>query len=250
MEDVTLGIIKDIVVGSQMSVHQNVLKLLGCCLETKYPTPVYEFVGDKVLSNFIIPTGTVHFEPLTWKCRLKIAMGIANAIAYLHTAFSRPVVHRDVRSATIILDENNVAKLIDFSLSISIPKGEQYVEDAVRGRQNVAPEYALTGYITEKVDVYTYGVLLLGLLAGWMLNTPERIYTESSLPMFVKSYRDQNRLIEIVDPMLLKEGINQEQFLAFAQIALSCISDTAEDRPTMIDAAKQLRKIYESISPP
>ncbi|KAL4633740.1 hypothetical protein ACB092_04G144100 [Castanea dentata] len=250
MEDVTLGIIKDIVVGSQMSVHQNVLKLLGCSLETKYPTPVYEFVGDKVLSNFIIPTGVVHFEPLTWKCRLKIAMGIANAIAYLHTAFSRPVVHRDVRSAIIILDENNVAKLIDFSLSISIPKGEQCVEDAVRGRQNLAPEYALTGYITEKVDVYTYGVLLLGLLAGWMLNTPECIYTESSLPMFVKSYRDQNRLIEIVDPMLLKEGINQEQFLAFAQIALSCISDTAEDRPTMIDAAKQLRKIYESISPP
>ena len=219
LEDVTLGIIKDIVVGSQMSVCQNVLKLLGCCLETKYPTPVYEFVGDKVLSNFIIPTGIVHFEPLTWKCRLRIAMGIANAVAYLHTAFSRPVVHRDVRSAIIILDENNVAKLIDFSLSISIPKGEQYVEDAVRGRLgNLAPEYVLTGYITEKVDVYTYGVLLLGLLAGWMLKTPECISTEASLPMFVKSYHDQNRLIEIVDPMLLKEGINHEQFLAFARL--------------------------------
>ncbi|XP_065616212.1 LOW QUALITY PROTEIN: serine/threonine-protein kinase ZRK1 [Quercus suber] len=250
-EDITLGIIKDIVVGSQMSVHQNVLKLLGCCLETKYPTPVYEFVGDKVLSKYVKPTGTVHFEPLTWKCRLRIAMGIANAVAYLHTAFSRPVVHRDVRSAIIILDENNVAKLIDFSLSISIPKGEQHVEDAVRGRIGIgALEYFTTGYITEKVDVHTYGVLLLGLLAGWMLKTPQCNYAESSLPQFVKPYHDQNRLIEIVDPMLLKEGINQEQFLAFAQIALGCISDTAEDRPTMIDAAKQLRKIYESVSPP
>ncbi|KAK4568287.1 hypothetical protein RGQ29_003888 [Quercus rubra] len=130
--------------------------------------------------------------------RLRIAMGIAKVVAYLHTAFSRLVVHRDVRSAIIILDENNVAKLIDFSLSISIPKGEQHVEDAVRGRTGIgAPEH---------------------------------------------------RLIEIVDPMLLNEGINQEQFLAFAQIALSCISDIAEDRPTMIDVAKQLRKIYESIS--
>ena len=66
MEEVTLGIIKDIVVGSQMSVHQNVLKLLRCYLETKYPTPVYEFVRDKILFNYV---GTIHFEPLTWKCR-------------------------------------------------------------------------------------------------------------------------------------------------------------------------------------
>ena len=156
MENITLGIIKDIVVGSQMSVHQNVLQLLGCCLETKY----------------IDPTETVHFEPLAWKCRLRIAMGIANAVANLHTAFSRPIIHRDVRSAITILVENKVAKPIDFSRSISIPKGE-HVEDVVRSRLvYLASEYALTGYITEKVDVYIYGVLLLGLLAGWMLNTP------------------------------------------------------------------------------
>lgn len=66
MEEVTLGIIKDILVGSQMSVHQNVLKLLRRYLETKYPTPVYEFVKDKILFNYV---GTIHFEPLKWKCR-------------------------------------------------------------------------------------------------------------------------------------------------------------------------------------
>ena len=109
-----LGIIKDIVVGSQMSVHQNVLQLLGCCLETKY----------------IEPTVTINFEPLTWKCRLRIAMGVANAVANLHTAFSRPIIHRDV--TITILVENNVAKLIGFLLSISIPKGEQHVEDVVQ----------------------------------------------------------------------------------------------------------------------
>ncbi|XP_030960634.1 receptor protein kinase-like protein ZAR1 [Quercus lobata] len=97
----------------------------------------------------------------------------------------------------------------------------------------------LTGYITEKVDVYIYGVLLLGLLAGWMLNTQYR-YSPSFLPMLVNPCDEKNWLIEIIDPMLLKEGINQEHFLAFAQIALSCISDTAEDRPTIIDAGKQL----------
>lgn len=69
MEEVTLGIVKDIVEGSQMSVHQNVLILLRGCLETKYPTPVYEFVRDKILSNYIDPIGTIHFEPLSWRCR-------------------------------------------------------------------------------------------------------------------------------------------------------------------------------------
>uniref|UniRef100_A0A2N9EEB3 Protein kinase domain-containing protein n=1 Tax=Fagus sylvatica TaxID=28930 RepID=A0A2N9EEB3_FAGSY len=156
MEDTVLGIIKDIVVGSQMSVHQNVLKLLGCCLETKNPIIVYEFVGYKTLSSCINPIDqTVQSEPLTWKCRLRIAMGIANAVAYLHTSFSRPVIHRDIRSATILLDENNVAKLIDFSLSISIPKGQLHVDTAVRGRMGIcAPEYMTTGYLTEKADVF------------------------------------------------------------------------------------------------
>ena len=102
-----------------------------------------------------------------------------------------------------------------------------------------APEYVATGYITEKVDVYIYGMLLLGLLAGWMLNTPQYRYSPSFLPMLVGPCDKQNWLIEIIDPMLLKEGINQEHFLAFAQIALSCISDTAEDRRTIIDAGKQ-----------
>ena len=132
MENTTLGITKDMVVGSQMSVHQNVLQLLGCCVETKY----------------IDPTETVHFEPLTWKCRLRIAMGIANAVANLHTAFSRPIIHRVVRLAITILVENNVAKLIDFSRSISIPKGEQHVEDVVCGRLgHLAPEYALIHFV-------------------------------------------------------------------------------------------------------
>ncbi|KAK4595844.1 hypothetical protein RGQ29_014082 [Quercus rubra] len=168
--------------------------------------------------------------------------GIVNALAYLHTSFSKSVIHRDIRSTIIILDENNVTKLIDFSL-LSIPKGEQHVFDAAHERMGCgAPEYIATGYITEKVDVYIYGVLLLGLLAGWMLNTPQYRYSPSFLPMLVNPYDEQNWLIEIIDPMSLKERINQEHFLAFAHIAWSCISYTAEDRPTIIDAGKQLNE--------
>ena len=130
--------------------------------------------------------------------------GIVNAPTYVHTSFSKSVIHREIRSAIIILDENNVAKLIDFSL-LSIPKGELHVFNATRERMGCgAPEYVATGYITEKVDVYIYGVLLLGLLAGWMFNTPQYSYSPSFLPMSVNSYDEQNWLIEIIDPMLIR----------------------------------------------
>ncbi|WRX23687.1 Serine-threonine/tyrosine-protein kinase [Theobroma cacao] len=91
---------KDIAIGSQMSVHKNVLKVLGCCLETQIATIVYEFDDTKSLSTFISATNV---EPLPWKCRLKIATGVANAVAYLHNAFSRPVIHREIKCSNIIL---------------------------------------------------------------------------------------------------------------------------------------------------
>lgn len=235
------SIIKDIAVGSQMSVHKNVLKLRGCCLETKFPILVYEFVG----SNCIRPIDKANSQPLPWKCRLRIAMGIANAVAYLHTAFSRPVVHRDIRLGSIILDEDNVAKLIDFSLCISIPEGQLHAEDIARKRRGYGdPEYRVTGHVTEKTDVFSFGLFLLTLLG-----TPDCTASEAFLPRWVKSYDEQNRLIEIVDPALLEERIDEEQFQAFAKLGLTCMCDKGEDRPGIIDVAKQLRRIYQSATP-
>ncbi|EOY11446.1 Kinase superfamily protein [Theobroma cacao] len=97
---------KDIAIGSQMSVHKNVLKVLG--LETKIPPIVYEFAGTEILSPCI---SAADVQPLSWKCRLKIAIGIVDAVAYLHNAFSRPVIHREIDCSNIILDQNNVPKL-------------------------------------------------------------------------------------------------------------------------------------------
>ena len=248
-------IIKDIVVGSQMSVHQNVQKLIGCCLETKKPTLVYEFVGERNLFKCIrIPSTEAErndFKPLPWICRLRIAMGISNAIAYLHTSFSRPVIHRNVKPHTVILDENNVAKLIDFSLSISIPEGQLHVESEMCGTKGyVAPEYLHTRYITEKIDVYGFGMFLLSLLAGRGLVLDGDQYDNEAfyLPYWLRSCVEQNQIIKAVDKAILEEGIDHKQFQDFAELVLRCISETAEDRPTMIDVGKQLRRIYESVS--
>ncbi|WRX23118.1 Serine-threonine/tyrosine-protein kinase [Theobroma cacao] len=157
---------KDIAIGSQMSVHKNVLKVTGCCLETEIPTTVYEFAGTKILSTCI---STTNVEPLRWKCRLKIAIGIANAIAYLHNAFSRPVIHRDINCSNIILDQNNVPKLIDFGLSVSIPEGKSDIEDPLTRRTlDVAPEYCVREITisAEAAGEDCYGNKILDSLVG------------------------------------------------------------------------------------
>ncbi|KAF5454050.1 hypothetical protein F2P56_023746 [Juglans regia] len=228
-------IFKDVVIGSNMSIHKNVLKLLGCCLETQWPTLVFEYVGHKNLKE-CIRYRIEPYQPIQWKGRLRIAMGIANAVAYLHTALSMPFVHRDIQLSHIMLDENNVPKLIDFSLSLPIPEGQLHATDGVvRSRIGfVAPDYFLTSNFTQKDDVYSFGKILLVLL-----------YNEAHILFFEKAEYDEQRLIEIVDPELLKESVDQQQFLTFGNLALSCISNKREDRPTITDVAKQLRQIYD-----
>ncbi|XVF57464.1 hypothetical protein PTKIN_Ptkin06aG0207700 [Pterospermum kingtungense] len=230
---------KDIAIGSQMSVHMNVLKVIGCCLETEKPTIVYEFADAKSLSTCISATDV---QPLPWKCRLKIAVDIANAIAYLHNAFSRPVIHRDIKSHSIILDQNNVPKLIDFGLCISIPEGQSHVEDAIIGRMGfVAPEYCATGYLTEKADVYNFGILLLEILIG---KTIPKIMEENMVYGYSCDFSD------VVARRTTHEGTEAEQLLDFETLALECICNDGEKRPTMIDVAKELRRIHQSFPSP
>ncbi|KAK6233102.1 hypothetical protein SCA6_003175 [Theobroma cacao] len=231
---------KDIAIGSQMSVHKNVLKVTGCCLETEIPTTVYEFAGTKILSTCI---STTNVEPLRWKCRLKIAIGIANAIAYLHNAFSRPVIHRDINCSNIILDQNNVPKLIDFGLSVSIPEGKSDIEDPLTRRTlDVAPEYCVRGYITEKVDVFQFGLLLIELLSGYqtVLYTATRCSDQKHVEMLVNG----------VDSRIKNEGIDMKQLQDFATLILRCTSYDEEQRPTMIEVAKELRRIDQSFPSP
>ncbi|KAJ0014114.1 hypothetical protein Pint_19839 [Pistacia integerrima] len=182
-------------------------------------------------------------------------MEIANAIAYLHFGFSRPIIYRSVTPNNIVFTEPYVAKLFDFSRSIAIPEGETHVEDdqLIGTVRFMAPEYIMTRKCNEKVDVYSFGVILLVLLTG--LKTYERPswITETcdgwNLEHAVKEYIEQERFTEIVDPIVVGSGLSpekEEQLQAFAELAFKCLSDSAEDRPTMIDIAKELRHIYKS----
>jgi len=237
----------DIGISAKASAHKNILKLVGCCLDTSIPSLVFEYAQNGVLADQIYISkrqGT----PMLWQSRLKIARQIAHAIVYLHTGFSRPIIHRDIKPQNILLDQHDVPKLSDFSLSISIPEGETHVEDEVKGHFGfLCPSYFCTNKITEKTDVYSFGMVLLEILIGQQSVDANRKTEDHVLVDHVRNHA----LNEIVDPAILKEegGVGLEQQLqAMCQLALTCIENDPEIRPTMVDVTKELRRIERSIA--
>jgi|UniRef100_A0A2N9J939 serine/threonine protein kinase len=240
----------DIAICSKMSAHNNVLKLVGCCLESPIPISVYESATNGTLATGIrVSSHQQQRQSITWQSRLKIAKDIAHTISYLHVAFSRPIVHRDIQSRHIFLDQNDVAKLADFSLSIEIPEDQDHVEDAVRGTiWFLCPTYLITGCITEKSDTYSFGMFLVELLTGQTLPDLARLAQDEDALLI--DYLKHHAANEIVDPALLvgEGGAGMEQQLeAVLRLALICTERDPERRPTMTDVTKELIRIERSI---
>lgn len=238
----------DIVYASKMSVHKSFMKLLGCCLEAQIPILVFEYVGDRTLSDFLWSSEEARCQPLLWIPRSKIAVDMANAVAFLHAAFAKPIVFRNIKPLNILLDDNHEAKLSDFSISISIPKGESHVRDSVAGATGlIAPEYLTTGNFNEKQDVFNFGVFLLVLLSGQMVVDFSRPEKEILLQDHVKKCIEDDRFNKVIDSTIIAEGTwpgKEQQLQAYTALSLRCISELAEDRPTMVDVSQELRKIY------
>ncbi|KAM3682995.1 hypothetical protein ACJW31_12G113000 [Castanea mollissima] len=219
-------------------IHRNVVKLLGCCLETEVPLLVYEFITNGTLSEHIHDKGRSLL--LSWEKRLKIAAETAGALAYLHSATSVPIMHRDVKTANILLDDNFTAKVSDFGASRLIPLDETELNTLVQGTFGyMDPEYFHTSQLTEKSDVYSFGVVLAELLTGRMalsFNMPE---SDRNLAKYFVSAIKDDCLLQILEDNIVNEG-NIKLLKEVANIAKRCLNLRGEDRPSMKEVAMEL----------
>ncbi|CAH2036884.1 unnamed protein product [Thlaspi arvense] len=232
--------INEVVVLSQIN-HRNVVKLLGCCLETEVPLLVYEYIASGTLFDHL--HGSLADASLTWEHRLRIAIEVAGALAYLHSSASIPIIHRDVKTANILLDENLTAKVADFGASRLIPMDKEQLTTIVLGTMGyLDPEYHNTGLLNEKSDVFSFGVVLMELLSGQQALSFERPQQSKHLAMYFASAMKEQRLDEVIDGQLWNEG-TQREIQEAARIAIECTRMTGQERPKMRQVAAELEAL-------
>ncbi|KAF8007393.1 hypothetical protein BT93_K1409 [Corymbia citriodora subsp. variegata] len=216
--------INEVIILSQID-HRNVVKLIGCCLETEIPHLVYEFIPNGTLYKYLHDPN----EDLlaSWDTRLRIATEIAEALFYLHSAASTPIYHRDIKSSNILLDEKHRAKVVDFGISKSISLDQTHVTTL----------YFRTGHFTDKSDVYSFGVVLVELLIGEMPISLLREEEERSLANYFVISMELNHLFDIVDAQVMEEG-KREEIVAIANLARRCLSSIGRNRLTMKEASE------------
>ncbi|KAJ6980782.1 hypothetical protein NC653_024210 [Populus alba x Populus x berolinensis] len=177
--------------------HKNLVRLLGYCMEGTQRMLVYEYVNNGNLEQWL-RGGMRQHGYLTWEARMKILLGTAKALAYLHEAIEPKVVHRDIKSSNILIDDNFDAKISDFGLAKLLGAGKSHITT----RFMFAPEYAHSGLLNEKSDVYSFGVVLLEAITGRDPVDYDRPENEVNLVEWLKMMVAGRRSEEVVDPMI------------------------------------------------
>ncbi|KAD7478395.1 hypothetical protein R6Q59_007847 [Mikania micrantha] len=238
--------INEVVILSQVN-HRNVVKLLGCCLETEVPLLVSEFIPNGTLSD------RIHDEndefPLSLSMRLQIATEVAQALAYLHSATSIPIYHRDIKTTNILLDDKYRAKISDFGTSRFVSMDQTHLTTLVKGTFGyLDPEYFQSSQFTEKSDVYSFGVVMVELLTGERPISLTRFGENRSLVAHFMLAMEEGHVLSIFNAMVIKEGTRNE-LMVLANLAMRCLNQIGKNRPTMKEVATTLEIIRTSHIP-
>ncbi|OAY36965.1 probable receptor-like protein kinase At1g80640 [Manihot esculenta] len=217
--------------------HQNIISLLGYCIHGEAKLLVYEMMQNGSLESQL--HGPTHGSALTWHLRMKIAVNVARGLEYLHEHCNPPVVHRDIKSSNILLDSHFNAKLSDFGLAVT--SGIENKNIKLSGTLGyVAPEYLLEGKLTDKSDVYAFGVVLLELLMG---RRPVEMISEDQCQSIVTwampQLTDRSKLPNIVDPVL-KDTMDLKHLYQVAAVAVLCVQQEPSYRPLITDVLHSL----------
>lgn len=221
--------------------HPHLVKLIGYCCEAEHRLLVYEYMARGSLENHLFRKMSV---PLPWSTRMKIALGAAEGLAFLHGA-ERPVIYRDFKTSNILLDTDYTAKLSDFGLAKGGPEGDKtHVSTRVMGTYGyAAPEYVMTGHLTARSDVYSFGVVLLELLTGRRSMDKTRPSREYNLAEWARPLLNEKRkLLRILDPRMEGE-YSVKGALKAANLAYHCLSQNPKARPLMKDVVETLEPL-------
>ncbi|XP_020091084.1 probable serine/threonine-protein kinase PIX7 isoform X1 [Ananas comosus] len=222
--------------------HPNLVKLIGYCIEDDQRLLVYEFMARGSLENHLFRRAL----PLPWSSRIKIALGAAKGLAFLHGG-PEPVIYRDFKTSNILLDLEYNAKLSDFGLAKAGPQGDNtHVSTRVVGTYGyAAPEYVMTGHLTSKSDVYSFGVVILEILTGRRSVDKKRPSGEQNLVAWARPYlSERRRLYQLVDPRL-ELNYSIRGVYKVAQVAYYCLSRDPKSRPSMDDIVKCLTPLQD-----
>ncbi|XP_051114849.1 probable receptor-like protein kinase At2g42960 [Andrographis paniculata] len=219
--------------------HKNLVRLLGYCIEGVHRMLVYEYVNNGNLEQWL--HGAKRQQGiLTWEARMKVLLGTAKALAYLHESIEPKVVHRDIKSSNILIDDEFNAKVSDFGLAKLLESGESHITTRVMGTFGyVAPEYANSGLLNEKSDVYSFGVLLLEAVTGREPVDYARPPPEVNLVEWLKVMVGNRRAEEVVDPDLEVKPTTRALKRALL-VALRCVDPNAEKRLKMSQVVQMI----------
>lgn len=223
--------------------HPNLVKLLGYCWEDRDLLLVYEFMQKGSLENHLFRRNAA-IEPLSWEIRLKIALGAARGLAFLHS-LEMQVIYRDFKASNILLDGDYNAKISDFGLAKLGPSGgESHVTTRIMGTYGyAAPEYIATGHLYVKSDVYGFGVVLLEMLTGLRAFDTKRPSSQHNLVDWAKPLlTHKSKLMNIMDARI--EGqYSSKAALQATHLTLKCLESDPKKRPSMKEVVEALEKI-------
>lgn len=218
--------------------HPNLVQLIGCCIEGNNRMLVYEYLENNSLASALLGSKSRRIA-LNWPQRAAICMGTAHGLAFLHEEAEPHIVHRDIKASNVLLDRDLTPKIGDFGLAKLFPDNVTHISTRVAGTMGyLAPEYALLGQLTKKADIYSFGVLTLEIISG--RSSTKAAWGEDLMILLEWTWklREENRLLEIVDPELVEYP--GEEVLRFIKVALFCTQAASQQRPSMTQVVEML----------
>ncbi|KAL3615745.1 hypothetical protein CASFOL_040039 [Castilleja foliolosa] len=217
--------------------HRNLVRLLGCCSKGSELFLIYEYMANGSLDRYLYGNKR---GSLTWKQRFDIIFGTARGLAYLHEQYHVCIIHRDIKPGNILLDDEFKAKIADFGLARLLPENQSHVSTKFAGTLGyTAPEYAIHGHLSEKVDIYSFGVVILEIISGRrssdMDSASDTEFLLQEATLFCSAWKlyESGSHLKLIDESLASDEYNPEDLKKMVELALICTQSPTSSRPTM-----------------